>query len=748
MTAALEAAIEASPDDIEAYYVYGDWLQTRNDPRGELIALQAAQSRDPDDKKLAQRATKHLQAHSDVLIGALGNHGKKLRLVWRWGFLRGAELELDRAALPGVLRALVRHPSSRFLTWLRFAGKQVEVDTVVNVLLEEKRPTTLGELAISGLTDEARDKLAAVFPRLGRAQQSEWRTILAAVEQQRKLDVKYDASKLPALEARPGVDVDVEPEQILRALRLELDRNKPVEAVAAMRRSFTAESLDRFAVAVGKQFEKSDEQAAMKWGFLAMGKLGGATTARWLGDRLGNWSHQRAMQAVGLLAEIGTPEALFEIYAMVSDRRHNQPRRDDATRVLDGIAHQRKLGVEEMLDRSVPVALTPRLRETETRRLLAQMIDGRRMDHRDFLRHVVTHPGVGPLAERLIWASYDGGDVELTFRSTGEQVVDLEGNTVDLEGASIGIVHPAELSPATRAELAAGWREAFEALGIEPLFPQLERRVFEPRPNDDGVKLTRFKLRFVGFDELRNAFAMLDWVGVRDDDEHWGTTEFERWFRRDSVRATAHIIDGAIGVVTFASGGKQVSFGKLHRVTKSEILLDLETATAKPDQAPSEIQTASTPLEPIEKGARVRILRGQGAGQSGVVFWTGDGNRGPRCGIRGDDGETYWSDVAALELTDETKPAAAPKAAKAAAKKPAKRPIVDDDDEDAPAPAPAGLAKGTQVNWRKGKHTGTGVVFWVGKNKFGDGMRAGIKDDETGETVWADTSDCQPAKRD
>nr|MBA3500747.1 hypothetical protein [Deltaproteobacteria bacterium] len=55
-----------------------------------------------------------------------------------------------------------------------------------------------------------------------------------------------------------------------------------------------------------------------------------------------------------------------------------------------------------------------------------------------------------------------------------------------------------------------------------------------------------------------------------------------------------------------------------------------------------------------------------------------------------------------------------------------------------------GLEKGTKVQWSKGRHSGTGTVFWLGQNKFGEGMRAGVKDDETGETVWADADDCKP----
>jgi uncharacterized protein (TIGR02996 family) len=38
----LEAQIAAAPDAPDPFLVYGDWLQQSGDPRGELVALQAA----------------------------------------------------------------------------------------------------------------------------------------------------------------------------------------------------------------------------------------------------------------------------------------------------------------------------------------------------------------------------------------------------------------------------------------------------------------------------------------------------------------------------------------------------------------------------------------------------------------------------------------------------------------------------------------------------------------------------------
>src|ERR1044071_3968073 len=83
--AALIAAIEANPDDVEAYYVYGDYLMAKGDPRGELVALQAAELRSPDDKKVSSRAEKFLREHEAALLPDLG---KSVTLVWQCGFVR------------------------------------------------------------------------------------------------------------------------------------------------------------------------------------------------------------------------------------------------------------------------------------------------------------------------------------------------------------------------------------------------------------------------------------------------------------------------------------------------------------------------------------------------------------------------------------------------------------------------------------------------------------------------------------
>jgi hypothetical protein len=162
-------------------------------------------------------------------------------------------------------------------------------------------------------------------------------------------------------------------------------------------------------------------------------------------------------------------------------------------------------------------------------------------------------------------------------------------------------------------------------------------------------------------------------------------------------------------------------------VTLSEVLGDLHAATSG-DRGPVAAEEGDAT---IDKGMRVRIVRGDARGTHGVVFWLGDG----RCGLRGDDGETHWARLAHVVVEGAPDPAPpAPAKASKSSPAPAKSAPADDDE--------LAFGKGDSVRWVKGRQTGTGTVFWIGKNKFGDGMRVGLKDAETGETVWANARDC------
>lgn len=116
----LEAAIARSPDDDAPWLVYGDWLSAQGDPRGELVALQAAgEARQTSEAALRQRLRPRL-------LGPLAGL-TKLDETWHLGFLTSLRLEADRTAeaaglnVAQVVDAALRLPSARFLRTLEIA---------------------------------------------------------------------------------------------------------------------------------------------------------------------------------------------------------------------------------------------------------------------------------------------------------------------------------------------------------------------------------------------------------------------------------------------------------------------------------------------------------------------------------------------------------------------------------------------------------------------------------------------------
>ena len=114
----------------------------------------------------------------------------------------------------------------------------------------------------------------------------------------------------------------------------------------------------------------------------------------------------------------------------------------------------------------------------------------------------------------------------------------------------------------------------------------------------------------------------------------------------------------------------------------------------------------------MNNGTRVEIISGDTApiGLCGTIFWFGESKyERLRAGVRGDDGRTWWLDAQHLKETEA----------------PAPEPV-----QDGPEPI-----KGCRVRWTDQEGELTGFVFWYGPNKFGPGMRVGVKA-EDGETYW------------
>ncbi|HEY0251199.1 MAG TPA: TIGR02996 domain-containing protein, partial [Kofleriaceae bacterium] len=162
----LEHAIETNPDDKQAYSVYADWLQTQNDPRGELIALSLAGNEAAVGGLLLKKGGDLLGPLVDQQKSHDGNATENF--TWRWGFIDRARLSYDENMFEGevdlvqVLRDLLEHPAGRFIRELVFAfnGETAEsnLDDLINVIAEKPRPTLrslfFGDIKYAGAARE------------------------------------------------------------------------------------------------------------------------------------------------------------------------------------------------------------------------------------------------------------------------------------------------------------------------------------------------------------------------------------------------------------------------------------------------------------------------------------------------------------------------------------------------------------------------------------------------------------------
>src|SRR5437868_10453960 len=86
----LETHLVASDDD-EAFLVYGDLLQERGDPRGELAAVQRALAASPDDEALDAKESELLARHGEELLGAAAGV-RGFDLEWHLGHVRAISI--------------------------------------------------------------------------------------------------------------------------------------------------------------------------------------------------------------------------------------------------------------------------------------------------------------------------------------------------------------------------------------------------------------------------------------------------------------------------------------------------------------------------------------------------------------------------------------------------------------------------------------------------------------------------------
>jgi hypothetical protein len=98
------------------WLVFADSLQSKGDPRGELIAL-------ADAGDLGKRDA-HVKAHADALLGPAAKHlGGPLTIDWKWGFIDSAEIAGDASVnFVAVLETLLGGPHAEHLRSLTLTG--------------------------------------------------------------------------------------------------------------------------------------------------------------------------------------------------------------------------------------------------------------------------------------------------------------------------------------------------------------------------------------------------------------------------------------------------------------------------------------------------------------------------------------------------------------------------------------------------------------------------------------------------
>jgi uncharacterized protein (TIGR02996 family) len=132
--------IRAEPDAADPYLVYADLLQSRGDPRGELIVLHHRGGRDPAlERQMLGRLSERIdRADRTRLIAHFPASGHwfgdlsygPLSVEWRLGFLSSLRIAVSNPDEPEaeLLELLERHPSARFLRHLVIGPREGSLD--------------------------------------------------------------------------------------------------------------------------------------------------------------------------------------------------------------------------------------------------------------------------------------------------------------------------------------------------------------------------------------------------------------------------------------------------------------------------------------------------------------------------------------------------------------------------------------------------------------------------------------------
>lgn len=606
----LESDIIAQPNVADAYLVYADWLQTQEDPRGQLIVLLHDLSRKPQDRALRLEITSIFGRHTERLLGPLDTMLSKLALTleWQYGFVKKAQVLGDNTPdMEEALRTVLEHPSCRFLQELEVSGKRlapVDFKSIRSFLLSDAvELKTLCSLAVGkpGLF-QVDDALIAKFPRLQRDTTTLWDKAQAAIAKQR-LKVKYEHGSLPPLKLLDKhLELDVDMSQLLVGLKAELGKGRDLGLITAMRKLFTPGSLDLFAAAVASQWQNAlSASSASRWGFELLRVFGGDASVTFIGHQMESWSPKRIEQALKMLESIGTDFAIFEIFCLMANSPPRLMRHEHAQRSLERLAPLKSLDYDELITTSVPAELTVEECQDRHRRAILWQLEnmmraGYRMSYDCFQRDIVGKRIVRSFAEQLIWGRFESKSVPdgLSFAIDPACIgIDVRGEQVELGDSDfVSLLHPLEFG-----DTLLGWQNKIAA--SDQPFEQLHRPVFAL---SEQQKTQKF---LAGF-EPEGAYRLDGTLGWDIDEiaDQGGTQAWSKFFARDQ---TALVIDlGQFPRIRVYDQSKE-PIAELHPVSQSELLYDLHRAMG--DLRPGQESVGDSPgpttvdsAEPIDVG--------------------------------------------------------------------------------------------------------------------------------------------------
>jgi uncharacterized protein (TIGR02996 family) len=168
----LEQAIYDAPEDIAAWQVYADWLQSEGDPWGERLSLGLAHAaaKGAAKTKLKKEIDKLDEQHRETFLGKAFAKLKAedleqvAKLEWRYGFVMSVrvaapEFEWDGTSPDTILRALIKSPAARFLQSIRMGlidwqGDEDSFDKGIDAVSKSGTLPSVRELVVGDYDDE------------------------------------------------------------------------------------------------------------------------------------------------------------------------------------------------------------------------------------------------------------------------------------------------------------------------------------------------------------------------------------------------------------------------------------------------------------------------------------------------------------------------------------------------------------------------------------------------------------------